>query len=213
METEIKLSPVSAHTAGQVFGDPLLVPFLGDARRTDMESIYYTDREGALARAGAALRLRRENGDGVCCLKIKAGRQGLADVRQEFEIPAEDVGEGAYRLSRLPDMPFEAAEALKNPSLDPVCRCDFTRTEADYRSETLEFTLSYDIGEYKKGELSAPMGELELELRRGDPLEMDAICRALMEKYALAICEVSKYARAMSLEAPAEENTDEAAQA
>ena len=107
METEIKLSPVSAHTAGQVFGDPLLVPFLGDARRTDMESIYYTDREGALARAGAALRLRRENGDGVCCLKIKAGRQGLADVRQEFEIPAEDVGEGAYRLSRLPPRPLK----------------------------------------------------------------------------------------------------------
>ena len=195
METEIKLSPVSAHTAGQVFGDPLLVPFLGDARRTDMESIYYTDREGALARAGAALRLRRENGDGVCCLKIKAGRQGLADVRQDF------------------DMPFEAAEALKGAAFDPVCQCDFTRTEADYRSETLEFTLSYDIGEYKKGELSAPMGELELELRRGDPLEMDAICRALMEKYALAVCTVSKYARAMSLEAPAEENTDEAAQA
>ena len=57
------------------------------------------------------------------------------------------------------------------------------------------------------------MGELEFELRRGDPLEMDAICRALMEKYALAVCEVSKYARAISLEAPAEENTDEAAQA
>ena len=212
METEIKLSPVSAHTAGQVFGDPLLAPFLGDARRTDMESIYYADRDGALARAGAALRLRRENGDGVCCLKIKAGRQGLADVRQEFEVPAEDVNEGAYKLSRLPDMPFAAAEALKDAAFDPVCQCDFTRTEADYRSETLEFTLSYDIGEYRKGELSAPLGELELELRRGDTPEMDAICRALMEKYGLAVCEVSKYARAMSLEAP-EENTDEAAQA
>lgn len=212
METEIKLSPVSAHTAGQVFGDPLLAPFLGDARRTDMESIYYADRDGALARAGAALRLRRENGDGVCCLKIKAGRQGLADVRQEFEVPAEDVNEGAYKLSRLPDMPFEAAEALKDAAFDPVCQCDFTRTEADYRSETLEFTLSYDIGEYRKGELSAPLGELELELRRGDTPEMDAICRALMEKYGLTVCEISKYARAMSLEAP-EENTDEAAQA
>lgn len=212
METEIKLSPVSAHTAGQVFGDPLLAPFLGDARRTDMESIYYADRGGALARAGAALRLRRENGDGVCCLKIKAGRQGLADVRQEFEVPAEDVNEGAYKLSRLPDMPFEAAEALKDAAFDPVCQCDFTRTEADYRSETLEFTLSYDIGEYRKGELSAPLGELELELRRGDTLEMDAICRAIMEKYGLAVCEVSKYARAMSLEVP-EENTDEASQA
>ena len=212
METEIKLSPVSAHTAGQVFGDPLLAPFLGDARRTDMESIYYADRDGALARAGAALRLRRENGDGVCCLKIKAGRQGLADVRQEFEVPAEDVNEGAYKLSRLPDMPFEAAEALKDAAFDPVCQCDFTRTEADYRSETLEFTLSYDIGEYRKGELSAPLGELELELRRGDTPEMDAICRALMEKYGLAVCEISKYARAMSLEAP-EENTDEASQA
>ena len=76
METEIKLSPVDAAIASQVFADELLRPHLGDARRSDMESIYYIDKYGLLGKMKAGLRIRQENGEGVCCLKVSRRTEG-----------------------------------------------------------------------------------------------------------------------------------------
>ena len=71
MEREIKLSPVMAKTASEIFAAPDIAPFLGPLERTDMETVYFTDSQGVLEGLKAALRLRRENGVSVCCFKME----------------------------------------------------------------------------------------------------------------------------------------------
>lgn len=198
METEIKLSPVGAATASQVFGDELLAPCLGEARRFDMESVYYHDEGGLLEQLRATLRLRTENGDGVCCLKITSGHAGAAAVREEYEVPAETIEDGAAVLSENTELSDELRAALGGP-FAPVCACSFTRTEADYTSDTLSFVLSYDVGEYRKGELTAPLGEMELELKDGDVDALNALADAIVKKYGLTVSTRGKYRTAMAL--------------
>ncbi len=198
METEIKLAPVGAATASQVFGDELLASHLGEARRYDMESVYYQDEGGLLERLHATLRLRTENGDGVCCLKISTGHAGAAAVREEYEVPAETIDEGAALLSERSELSDAVRAALGGP-FTPVCGCSFTRTEADYASDALTFVLSYDVGEYRRGELTAPLGEIEMELKDGDVDALNELCGRIVEKYGLTVSTVGKYRRAMAL--------------
>jgi len=206
METEIKLSPVDAAIASQVFADELLRPYLGDARRSDMESIYYIDKYGLLGKMKAGLRIRQENGEGVCCLKVSRRTEGSAKVREEYEVPAEDITEGVQKLCGLEEMPDELKAVLEGAELSPVCGCSFTRTEADYDHDGLQFVLSYDIGEYTKGELRAPLGEIELELKAGDIDALNALCDQLIRKYGLKVGTQGKYTVAMLLDQPREES-------
>lgn len=202
METEIKLSPVEPYKAALVFGDELLSPFLGDVRRSDMESVYYKDHGRMLDSFKASLRLRSENGEGICCLKISSGVCGYAKIRREYEVRAENIAAGISSLCTVEDIPQDIRDILKSSEFTAVCGCDFTRTEADYVSPTLHFILSYDIGEYRKGELSAPLGEIELELVDGSAAELSEIAEEIIKKHGLPLCEISKYQKAMSLEEP-----------
>lgn len=209
MELEIKLSPVTASQASKVFGDKAVAPFLGEAERRDMESIYYGDERGILGELGCALRLRKENGRPIVCLKIRSGQSGMAEVRQEYETEAQNIEEGVAALLELEDMSAEGAAALKEcGGLYPICGNAFTRTEAEYSRDGLVFVLSYDIGEYFRGDIRAPLGELELELKEGDPSALNALCAELAERHGLTVCHVSKYRRAMELG----ENQNEKAQ-
>ncbi len=72
------------------------------ARITEMDAQYFDTPDGALAAEQAALRLRRENETGICCLKLRGGKvvQGL-HAHEEYECLASCVSEG---LSTLPDV-------------------------------------------------------------------------------------------------------------
>ena len=200
METEIKLSPVEAAVASQVFADELLRPHLGDVRRSDMESTYYIDKYGILGKMKAGLRLRLENGEGVCCLKVSRRTEGSAKVREEYEVPAETIADGVVRLCALEALPGELRAVLEGAELAPVCGCSFTRTEADYDDGRLRFVLSYDIGEYIKGDLRAPLGEIEMERKAGSVEDLNALCDRLRAKYSLPVGLHGKYTTAMRLD-------------
>lgn len=205
METEIKLSPVEPSQASQVFGSDLIRPHLGPSRRHDMESTYYQDKYGLLQKIRAALRLRRENGEGVCCLKVKKGVDGAAAVRHEYEVRAESIEAGVELLCQMDEIPEEIRAILRGAELTPVCGSVFTRTEADYTEEGLTFVLSYDIGEHHNGDRRAPLGEIELELKDGSIDRLNEIAEYIVRTYGLEYGKVSKYAAAMALGEPNEQ--------
>lgn len=210
METEIKLSPVEPSQASQVFSCELIRPHLGPSRRHDMESTYYQDKYGLLQKIRAALRLRRENGEGVCCLKVKKGVEGAAAVRHEYEVHAENIEAGVELLCEMSEIPEEIRAILKGAELTPVCGSFFTRTEADYITDELSFVLSYDIGEHHNGDRRAPLGEIELELKEGSVERLNEIAEYITRTFSLEYGKVSKYAAALALgetEEAAPENT------
>ena len=65
-----------------------------------MSAVYYDTENGDVKKKNAALRLRRENGKSICCMKLTVKRKGAEALREEFEVPAANVQEG---LEKLPE--------------------------------------------------------------------------------------------------------------
>lgn len=199
MEREIKLSPVMAKTASEIFAAPDIAPFLGPLERTDMETVYFTDSQGVLEGLKAALRLRRENGVSVCCFKMEKAVGRALSERLELSCEAPDIKSGAHDLALMPEMPESAKNTLLNGELLPVCSCVFTRTHGVFEKDGLSFVLSYDTGELSKGKAKGSICELELEHVSGDISLMEKLADGICAKYGLSPCSLSKYQRAMAL--------------
>ncbi|MBQ9534327.1 MAG: CYTH domain-containing protein [Clostridia bacterium] len=192
VEIEYKLAPVSAQEAEAVLGDPQIAPHLGARRRIRMETAYYDTPDGALARRKYTLRLRREDGAGVCAFKSGGVR------RLETERAAEDIAQGVRALLASGELPANAAEALRG-ELRQTGGAAFVRTCVPYRRGGLSCEIAFDRGELFGGGRREALGELELELKAGDAAELRRLAEYISKKYALSPCKVSKHGRAQRL--------------
>lgn len=196
MEIEVKFSPADAGCFQAMLADRALSRPLTPLRRLKMETIYYDDPAHILSAHGWTLRLRRENGRGVCTFKGRAS--GLS--RLELETAAETVEEGARQLALLPELPPQARTALRAERFLPVCGASFVRQVQKRQTEELTFFLSWDEGWLFRGEHSAPFTEAELELCSGTEQALSALAEEYRRRFGLAVCSRSKQQRAMALE-------------
>ncbi len=197
MEIEIKLSPVTQAQFSALLADPAVAPYLSLAEETfHMEATYYDDLPGNLSQRKMTLRLRRENGKGVCTFKAPA--QGDY-ARLEVECEADTVEEGVQTLLDEGKLPFAAAALLSRMMLVPTCGARFTRVARTLVREDFACILSYDSGELFAGDRTAPIAECEAELAAGAPEQLEGFFLPLAEKYGLPVCHQSKHARARAL--------------
>lgn len=196
METEVKFSPVDERCFRAMLADRALSRPVTPLRRLKMETVYYDDPAHILSAHGWTLRLRRENGRGVCTFKGRAS--GLS--RLELETAAETVEEGARQLALLPELPPQARTALRAERFLPVCGASFVRQVQKRQTEELTFFLSWDEGWLFRGEHSAPFTEAELELCSGTEQALSALAEKYRRRFGLAVCSRSKQQRAMALE-------------
>lgn len=196
METEVKFSPVDERCFQAMLADRALSRPVTPLRRLKMETVYYDDPAHILSAHGWTLRLRRENGRGVCTFKGRAS--GLS--RLELETAAETVEEGARQLALLPELPPQARTALRAERFLPVCGASFVRQVQKRQTEELTFFLSWDEGWLFRGEHSAPFTEAELELCSGTEQALSALAEEYRRRFGLAVCSRSKQQRAMALE-------------
>lgn len=197
MEIEIKLSPVTQTQFSALLADPAVAPFLSLTEETfRMEATYYDDIPGNLAQRKMTLRLRRENGKGICTFKAPA--EGTF-TRTEAECPAETVEEGVQTLLAQGALPFAAAALLSRMMLVPTCGARFTRVAYTLMQPDFACVLSYDRGELFAGARTAPICECEAELLSGTAAQLEAFFLPLAEKYGLPVCKQSKHARAQAL--------------
>jgi len=194
MEIEIKLAPVSAEAAQQLFADPCLTPHLGAAEHIVMRTVYYDLPGRTLAARRYMLRLRQENETCLCTFKAPA-----QDGRLELECAAETIESGVAGLLRDPALPADAAQLLQSGDVQPVCSAAFTRRQALYDDGALAFMLSYDAGLLENGGRCAPIAEVELELVRGTLPALQAAADRIMEVYGLTEERRSKQQRAFAL--------------
>ena len=97
IEAKYKLSDEEAGLA--VFHSQMVRQYcVGDGHTLQMESEYYQDPQGRLNAEGFTLRLRRENGRGVCCLKQDVRTEDAVWIRKELECPAETISGGVRGL-------------------------------------------------------------------------------------------------------------------
>lgn len=197
MEIEIKLSPVTQAQFSALLRDPAVAPHLSlEPELTHMEATYYDDAVGNLAQRKMTLRLRRENGVGVCTFKVPA--QGEF-ARLEVECPAETVEAGVQTLLEQGKLPFPASALLSRMMLRPTCGARFTRIAHTLTQGDFACVLSYDCGELFAGERTAPIAECEAELVSGTAQQLEAFFLPLAAKHGLPVCHQSKHARAKAL--------------
>jgi len=154
VEVEIKLEVLPTVPGGpgalfeQLASRETLAGFpLGPARRIRIRDTYFDTDDGALAKAGAGLRVRREEGRTLVTLKVMRAREGSLTRREEYEAPL-DLATHREVVSRIRPfighgvVPF-AAFAVGRPAgpLEPVVDVDterIARTVGDIATLTLD---------------------------------------------------------------------------
>ncbi len=195
MEIEIKLGPLTPSLAQTLFDDLRAEAQRGPERSVAMNTAYYDTPGGDFARARQTLRLRRE--DGRCLCTFKTALNGLSRV--ELEVPAASVEEGARALLAFEELPPEARAALEGGRFTAGCGAAFTRRTCLCALEGMTFDLCADLGVLFRGELRAPLCEVELELVSGEAEGLQALADRLCARYGVALCPLSKQQRAMAL--------------
>lgn len=179
---------------------------LGPASTVGHEDHYLDTADGALARAGWALRLRTGGeADGVVTLKslrrlepapdAEGGAAGALHERDEVEAPGIGPDPEAWP-------PSDARELVRTIAagapLEELVTIRQTRGRRNYGHDGSRVELSVDDVTVIAGEREVErFAELEVELRAGDPVALGQLAVLLSEIEELVPAETSKLERAL----------------
>lgn len=209
IETELKLR-IAPDAARALSRHPALRAVKrGRSRTKRLISTYFDTADDTLARAGIALRLRRDGRHWLQTVKGPADASGAGGLssRPEFEWP---VPGGVLDPLRFATTPFRRTLAKAERSgLAPRFTTDITRTVVplSFADSTMAL-LCIDVGEVRTSDAGparrAAVSEIEIELEAGDPQRLYELAHALAADMPLAIDSASKAARGYALRSPAE---------
>ena len=217
METEIKLNASTLPSLGAIIQDPYLTNLLmpGSGQQIAMDSRYFDTPDGLLAAHGHALRLRTENesrimtvksggpaGDGLhqrleWSVELTSDDDPLANPERGFELDA--FMRRAVSDGDPDDLLYDILHLVAGQTLVEVCQIVFTRQAYDIGYGDTLMELALDEGELRGGGQSAPLCELELELREGDARDLVALGEELAIRFGLVPENKSKLARCLAL--------------
>lgn len=193
-ELEIKMTAAMPETLEAVFMDEEVRSRTVSAEELEMSTTYFDTAAGDLSARKWALRIRRENDNAVVTLKTPG--EGL--TRGEWEYASSSLGGAGDKLAEL-GAPDEVRELLKK-GVVPVCGASFFRKAVALRfADGSTAELALDLGLLTKGTKQAPLCEVELELKSGEPTAMLALAEKLEQTYGLTKEALGKFPRAMAL--------------
>ena len=164
----------------------------GAEETSDYETVYF-DLGDELSARHFMFRARKRGSGGAAVYTVKTPGEGYC--RGEWECEAASPEEAAKKLAAL-GAPREIAERSTYPV---TCGARFTRTAITVCREGSVIELAFDLGKLTAPGASAPVCELELELKSGPLAPMTALLGEIMQKYGLRELKKSKYARARAL--------------
>jgi triphosphatase len=188
LEIELKLD-VSAELVDMLKCHPLFRKWRSRGRR-ELVSVYLDTKDRDFRRRGLSFRLRRK--DGRLLKTIKGTYRGVLE-RTELETPfdwdgADQHGSIGAFLQRLEDGKLPTA-------LKPIFKTKIERET--YQVGGIEVCL--DKGEIIAGRLSAPIAEIELELKHGRRTGLFALARQISAIVPVGISVKSKSERGYDL--------------
>ncbi|RYZ09622.1 MAG: CYTH and CHAD domain-containing protein [Comamonadaceae bacterium] len=180
----------------------------GDAERIRMEARYFDTGSGSLAKAGLALRLRREGGRWVQTIKGQgSGPLGRLEdnVSLDHSGEAEPVPDpGLHKGTEVGKL---LAAALKEGEAELVerFRTDISRLRRRDELGRSLVEIALDHGEVlvrhdpPAGPSTSPVCELELELVRGSMEDLVTLSKEWVAAYGLFVSDLSKAGRGARL--------------
>jgi triphosphatase len=193
-ETEIKfeLAPGSVPRLKKI---PLLRALKTPAKRTTEVSVYFDTDKHKLHRKGLMLRVRRIGDRHI--QTIKATRNSGLFERDEWEseIAGEKPDLGLARGTALE--PILSKKSLQR--LMPMFETRVERTLYYLTAGTGAIALTLDRGKIDTGARSAPLCEIEIELKRGNEGELFHVAREVTRALSARMAFKSKSARGYEL--------------
>ena len=165
----------------------------GKARRVSLQARYFDTPDSALARAGIALRVRKEGRRWVQTIKAP-GTDTLSRTEINHVRPTADLDLALYTGTALES--FFAA--LQSP-LTLRYETRVTRLLLDIQAGASRIELAFDQGSVFSGEAELPICELEFELMEGQLTDVFAMAAQWVEKHGLLLDLRSKAERGDAL--------------
>jgi CHAD domain-containing protein len=202
MEVELKYRVGELAAAERLLAADHVGPFAmtgGRARSTQLEDRYVDTADGALGRAGFAVRLRQSSGETIVSVKSLARTAGPGGSmrREELEGPAD-------RVAAAVDWPASDARALVlehagDAPLVEVVTVRQLRRKRQLKSGQSRVELSLDeVDVVSRGRIVDRFVELEAELKKGDEQELEALGAALDAEPTLSRALTSKLEAALA---------------
>lgn len=203
METELKLK-IAALDVARMREHPLLVKLPeADRREHELTDTYYDTPALDLWRAGLTLRVRRDGDAWIQTVKTASTGSPTLHERGEWESRLEGAQPDPAELARQVK-PQRLRDVLASPAitgqLQPVFTSTTHRTTWDIGlpgGQLVECAL--DSGSIDANGRSVDVGELELELKRGNPTRLFELALALHQDIPLEVANDSKAARGYAL--------------
>ncbi len=163
-----------------------------------MDAIYFDTPEGMLREQKIGLRLRRENAETLCCMKLRNASENGLHVHEEYECAADTLAEGLLQLPAK-GAPAALCETLAQACLLPIAQVSFLRHPILWEHGQFSAELCFDQGHFVNNGRDATFSEIECEFKTGDLSAFEQACTALAAQFALVPELRSKLARALSL--------------
>lgn len=204
MEVELKLVLDSKFKAALMQHPLLNGPTASKPEEQTVSDTYFDTPDLQLRQSDIGLRVRRVNGGWVQNIKGGGTVHGGLHARNEWESPVSGF---APELGRLRDVVDDKrtrrnvrAAAAKGKGLEPIFTTKVKRTAWELHpdgGDHIECVL--DQGRLECGAKNAPINEIELELKSGDPTHLFDLALALQKDIPLRIGNRSKADRGYTL--------------
>ena len=200
MEREVKWQITNPADFDRIAESDAVKPLVKSTGTTEMEAIYYDTFDGQLAKVRGGLRLRREDGECVVCLKLapQEGFDGAFKAREECECYAPDGRSGMLNRPSV-GAPQEFCDEILKSDLIELGRTIFTRRTFQLAYEGCTCELAFDTGKITHRGRISPICEMELELKGGSEDDFNALALGLQAKFSLQPQPLSKLARMLRL--------------
>lgn len=157
-------------------------------------TVYFDTPAGDIHKSGYSLRVRQAGGDITQTVKTDGGQAGLFS-RGEWEAPVGEMEPDPKALRKTPLGKLKKA----NRKLEPVVRSEVERTTWLIKHDSSVVEMALDSGTVSGGDQEAPLHELELELKGGQPAAIFDLARELGEDVPLELGVLSKEQRGRML--------------
>lgn len=213
-EKEIKLTSTKA-ARKKFFQLPLVKGKIlaGSQHTLKLWNQYLDTRDRKLSRTGMAYRIRRTNGKAFeATIKSRGETVNGFSRRAEYTVPLEQARPVLQGFEPQVDQKLQTL--LQEDELLPLCTVEFTRKVALLQlSAVTVVEAAVDTGTIKAGGKEALIGEIELELKKGQERELLRFTAELAQEIPLLPEERSKFSRGLALLEGEKPKTREAAEA
>jgi len=173
--------------------------FVGRASNKKLRSIYFDTADHSLRANGISLRVRQIGKDWVQTLKFdhqfKSGLSRPVEIEQT--VPGASPEIARLKMSNLPE---NLRQLLKKSKLEPVFETVISRTARQLHTKDGSCVeIAFDSGAACVGDNSAPINEVELELKSGVPSAVFHVARTLIDTEAMRFADGTKAERGYRL--------------